>query len=103
MGSVDKRAIDWMPGKSVTLDLRPGPKGRPFKRAQGRMWVNEDGDGTRAGLEFEYQLKFGPIGVWLDQLVVRRQVGRMIPAGRLGLKDHVERGEVSPRQSAEAA
>ena len=86
MCSVDERAIDWRPGKSVSLDVRPGPKGPPFKWARGRMWVDEDGDGTRAGLEFEYQLKFGPIGVWLDRLVVRRQLERMIPSVLHGLK-----------------
>jgi len=103
VGSVDEHAIDWRPGKSVTLDVRPGPKGPPFKRAQGRMWVDEDSDGTRAGLEFEYQLKFGPIGLLLDRLIIRRQFEKMLPAVLRGLKNHVEGGEISPHQSVEAA
>jgi hypothetical protein len=86
MGAVDERAIDWRPGKSVALDVRPGPKEPPFNWARGRMWVDEDGAGTRAGLEFEYQLEFGAIGVWLDRLVVRRQLERMIPSVLHGFK-----------------
>lgn len=93
MGSVDERAIDWRPGKSVTLEVKGGPKGPPFKSAQGRMWVDEDGTGTRAGLDFEYELKFGLIGLLLDRLVMRRQFQKMLPAVLRGLKDHLEPGE----------
>ncbi len=103
MGSVDERAIDWRPGESVTLEVKPGPMGPPFKWAQGRMWVAEDGDGTRAGLEFEYRLKFGPIGLLLDRLVMRRQFEKMIPAVLRGLKDHLEQREADSHRSVEAA
>jgi hypothetical protein len=61
IGSVDERAIDWRPGKSVTLE-------------------------------------FGPIGVWLHRLVVRRQLERMIPSVLPGLKGYVESGEVNSRR-----
>ncbi len=103
MGSVDERAIDWRPGESVTLEVKPGPMGPPFKWAQGRMWVDEEGQGTRAGLEFEYRLKFGPIGLLLDRLVMRRQFEKMLPAVLRGLKNLLEQREADSHRSVEAA
>ena len=54
-------------------------------------YTSEQTEGVGASL--------GPVGVWLDKLVVRRQLERMIPAVLRGLKSYVEVGEISPHES----
>ncbi len=96
MGTIDETAVDWHPGREFTLEIVPGPKAPPFKKAHGRMWVEEDGDGTVVGLEIDYRLKFGPIGRVMDRFLVRPQFRKVVPRVLRGLKRYQEDGKMNP-------
>ena len=96
MGTVDETAVDWQQGREFTLAITPGPKAPPFKHANGRMWIEEQGTGTLVGLEIEYRLKFGPLGRLLNHLMVEPQFRKVVPRVLNGLKRFQEDGVTNP-------
>ena len=91
-GAVEETVIDWEDGSGFTFRMHDFIKGPPFKTAEGRMTVREDGDSTVAGLTIEYRVKFGPIGAIMDHFMIRPQFEKLVPRVLQGLKRHLEAG-----------
>lgn len=94
MGSVTESVAEWQDGERVTLDIRPGKIGPPFKVANARFAVGQDGDETVVTLTVDYALKFGPLGKLLDALLVRSRMRKAFGDVLLGLKHYSETGEI---------
>ncbi len=88
--SVEEHAVEWNDGESFLLELRNGKGMPPFRKARARMHVEGQGDKTRVRMTFEYQLKFGLLGILLNRLVVRSQFEKVVPMVLNGLKRHLE-------------
>jgi len=52
--------------------------------------VESVGEGTRVSQRMEYTVKYGPLGVLMDKLVLRRQSDAGIKKFFAGLKEHAE-------------
>ena len=94
VGKVEEHVIDWKDGEELTLDVVPLEKAPPLRDARGRIQLEADGEETVVTMTVSYRLGFGPIGMLMDALFVRRQVKKVVPAVLRGLKRHAETGEV---------
>ena len=94
VGKVEEHVIDWKDGEELTLDVVPLEKAPPLRDARGRIQLEVDGDETVVTMTVSYRLGWGPIGMLMDALLVRRQFKKVVPAVLRGLKRHAETGEV---------
>ena len=94
VGKVEEHVIDWKHGEELTLDVVPLEKAPPLRDARGRIQLEVDGDETVVTMTVSYRLGWGPIGMLMDALLVRRQFKKVVPAVLRGLKRHAETGEV---------
>lgn len=91
---VEETAIEWTTGKSFTLGIafRKGMK-PPISNLQAVMKTEEIAGKTRVTLEMHYQPKYGPVGWMMNQMMIKPQYQKMVPAILAGLKHYAETGE----------
>ncbi|MFQ5435276.1 MAG: SRPBCC family protein, partial [Anaerolineae bacterium] len=93
--SVEERITDWQAGREYAIEIFDGQKSPPFKTAVARLAVRDDGQGgTIVTGEFDYTLKYGPIGYLMDRFMVRPQFEKAFPRLLAGLKHNCETGEI---------
>ncbi len=97
MGSVEERVIAWNEGRDYQIEIYEGKGTPPFKTAVATLAVQPDGDGSQVTMSLTYQLKFGPVGMLMDQMMIKRQFSKAIPGILAGLKYHAETGELVDR------
>lgn len=85
---VDEAVVEWEPGARLTM--RVTGTNLPFKRADIRFRLEEEGSGTRLTVSPDYALKFGPVGRLLDLLIVRRRYSKGMRALLRGLQRDLE-------------
>lgn len=91
--SVEERIEEWNEGTSMRVRIVDGKRVPPFAEALADISVAADGSGTRVSMSLSYSMKYGPIGVLMDRLVIRRQYAKAVTLILAGLKHHVETGE----------
>ena len=89
---LEERTFDWREGESFKIDVFESTL--PLKSNIVTFQVTPDGDGTRATVTADYVLKFGPIGKLMDVLFAKRQAQQGFDDMMVGLKYHVETGEL---------
>ncbi len=72
------------------LTMRITETNLPFKTADIRFWIEPKGDESRVTVSPTYQLKFGPLGRFLDWVMVRAVYRKGMRDLLRGLKEHVE-------------
>jgi len=88
-GRVVERVTHWEDGRAVGLELESHDWPVDFMRWVTR--IEPHGGGTRITQSLEYQVKFGPLGWLLDQIVMRRKLTSTLNAVFASLARHAER------------
>lgn len=91
--SVEERIVEWTEGESYVVDIYDGSKAPPFRQARAHLSVRPDGAGSIVTGTLEYTLKFGPVGVLMDRLMVAPQLDKAWSQLLAGLKHYVETGQ----------
>ena len=91
--SLDERIVGWQEGEKMVIEIYGGEKLPPWKKATAHFSVRELKGGTLARAEFEYGMKFGPIGALMDRFMIRPQFGKAFGGILAGLKHYLETGE----------
>lgn len=91
-GYLEERAINWRDGEGYSIDLTDSSF--PIKRNRVDFSIHPESDGTRAIVSVDYTLKYGPIGVVIDTLLVGRRYRRGFDDLLAGLKYHIETGKI---------
>jgi hypothetical protein len=90
--TVEERIVEWTEGESYLVDIYGGSKLPPFKRAGARISLRPDGGGTIVTGTLEYSLKFGPVGLLMDRLLVAPRFSLAWTQLFAGLEHYVETG-----------
>ena len=90
-----EEVVEWNEGR--TLTMRITETNLPFQSADIRFELTQVSDGTRVSVSPDYQLKFGPLGQFLDLVFVKRTYRSGMRDLLLGLKRDVE-AENSPAE-----
>lgn len=72
------------------LTMRVTESNLPFARADVGFDLQPEDESTRVTVRPEYELKYGPLGVLMDRLFVRRSYEKGMRSLLRGLKRHVE-------------
>ncbi len=95
LGVVDEVVVVWEEGRR--LHYRVSPLG-PIGDSQSCWEIHPVGErSARVVLRFDYAMRFGPLGVLLDTVAIRRLLTRNLPGALAALKRRVER--VTPRSA----
>lgn len=88
-----ERVTVWEPEKALELTLYECTL--PVRRLRHHYALRREGGGTRVDQTQEYTLKYGPLGVALDAIVVRRKWNAGVKSFFAGLKEYIEAGRPS--------
>ncbi len=91
-GYLEERVFDWRDGEGYSIDVTES--NFPLKRNTVEFSLHPESAGTRAIVSVDYALKYGPIGLLADALLVRRRYRRGFDNLLAGLKYHIETGEI---------
>jgi hypothetical protein len=92
LGGVDEVVAVWEEGRR--LSYRVSPLG-PIGASQSSWEIEPVGErSARVKLRFDYDMRFGPVGVLLDALAVHRLLARNLPGALAALKRRVETGRM---------
>jgi hypothetical protein len=83
-----ERVTVWEPERELEFTLHDCTL--PVRSLRHHYLLTHERGGTRVDQTQEYALKYGPVGVLLDTLVVRRKWDAGVKTFFLGLKRHVE-------------
>lgn len=90
---IKERIVSYKEGESMRVEIYDGKGAPPFKTAFGSFFLQEEDGGTLVKGIFEYELKFGPIGILMDALMVKPKFSGAWDGVLAGLKKHVETGQ----------
>jgi hypothetical protein len=82
-GKVVERVIHWEDGRAVGLEIVESDWPITFMRWVTR--IDPAGNGARVTQKLEYKVKFGPLGMLLDAVVMRRNIERAVGAALEGM------------------
>lgn len=87
-GWVEERVWDWNPHQAIGLEVAASEW--PLVFMKWKTELQADGTGTLVRQEMNYRVKFGPIGVLLDEFIMRRTLDKSIREIFDNLKRYVE-------------
>ena len=94
MGAVEERILTWREGESYSLEIFDGKKVPPFKHAIATISLQSTGpNDTLVNIDFDYALKYGPIGAVMNLMMVRTFLDKGFAGLLAGLKHYAETGE----------
>lgn len=92
-GHLQERVVESIEGEKLSIDIFESSM--PLKSANGTFTLAPiSGGGTRVTVSMEYEVKYGPIGVVLDFLVVKRMLGPSMHQLLAGLDHYIATGEL---------
>jgi hypothetical protein len=92
--SVVERVIDWQDGGSYSVEL--SEFSLPLKRAVATLGVESLGpERSRLKMGMEFQVKYGPVGWLMGQMMMKRMMGRLFLVVLHGLENRVANGAVA--------
>ena len=80
----------------MQIEIYEGKNAPPFKTAVATISLQEKDGGTLVKGSLNYEMKYGPIGVLMDKMMVTPKFGRGWSGLFAGLKKYVETGETVP-------
>ncbi len=99
MGEIEEVIVEWEEGRRYSYDFYRGLP-MPIKSLNNDWSVESDGDGAVVTLLMNFQTKFGPLGLLMESLVLRRMMEKETIVTLAGLKYHTETGEISTLEVA---
>ena len=90
---LDESVVEWNEGRGFVLRLHRGEKGAPvpFRQAQFRYQIDDAGNSQTAfTARLSFSMRWGRVGAWLYQRLMRGPVNRMIRDVAAGMKDFYE-------------
>ncbi len=91
-GYLDEQILEWREGESFKVDIYE--TNLPLHRNVVEFSVEADGSGAIVTVTPNYVLKYGLLGWLMNQLVVRRKFQKGMEDLLIGLKYHIETGEL---------
>lgn len=88
-GFVEERVWEWTPKKAIGLEVAASEW--PIVFMKWKTELADDGKATLVSQEMNYKLKFGPLGILMDALVMRRKLDGGIRDVFERLKSYVEK------------
>jgi len=85
---LDEEVVEFDEGTVITM--RIVGSNMPFAEADIRFTLEEQQSGTEVSVTPDYRLKYGPVGVAMDKLMVQRTYEKGMSGLLRGLKRHVE-------------
>jgi uncharacterized protein YndB with AHSA1/START domain len=87
-----ERVAESEDGKRLVIDVVDSSM--PMRSARGAFALRSTAEGkTEVALTMDYVLKFGPLGVIMDKLILERSMKRGLDALLAGLDQHLQTGE----------
>ncbi len=90
-GETDERVIEWDEGRSFRYEIQSS--GGPIKRASNRWTVRKEAGGSLVQVDFEGEMRYGPLGALMARIMVGPMMKRMIGQALDGLRRRVLTGE----------
>lgn len=87
---LDESVVVWDPDRALTMRITG--TNLPFKSADIRFTLREEGEGTAVTVSPLYELKYGVIGRVFDALYVKRTYEKGMQSLLQGLKENIEAG-----------
>lgn len=88
-----ERVVESEAGKRLVIDVVD--TSMPMKTASGSFDLRPAGEGkTEVTMTMDYVLKFGPLGMIMDKLMLERSMTRALDALLAGLDQHLQTGEL---------
>jgi uncharacterized protein YndB with AHSA1/START domain len=87
-GWIEERVWDWVPGRAIGLEVSASEW--PLTFMKWRTELQDEGGTTLVSQKMSYRLKFGPLGVLVDALMMRRKLDRAVRDLFGNLKRYVE-------------
>lgn len=87
-GYLEEEIVEFDEGHVITM--RIADSNMPMEHADVRFVLESEAEGTRVIVSPEYRVKFGPLGVLMDRVMVRRMFQEAMDSLLHGLKRHVE-------------
>jgi ligand-binding SRPBCC domain-containing protein len=87
-GKVVERVTVWEDGRALGLEVVESDW--PIRHMRWVTRVAPDTGGTRVTQELDYQVKFGPLGWALDQLIMKRMLERNVGRALMGMIERAE-------------
>jgi len=93
MGKVEEEVIEFIEGSLLTLTVEPLEKMPPIRDVKGKFELKDSPAGVLVSMTFSYEMRLGPFGWLMNQMMVKKQLEKTLPLVVNGLKRHVEKGE----------
>jgi uncharacterized protein YndB with AHSA1/START domain len=77
----------WDPEAAIEFTIENAP---PLRTGVARFVLSDSEGGTRLEADFDYEVRFGPLGPVIDRLIVHRQLSSAWNEGIRGLQLHLE-------------
>jgi Polyketide cyclase / dehydrase and lipid transport len=90
-GKVIERVTAWEQGKAVGLEIVESDW--PISRMQWVTRIDPQGAGSILSQKLDYDMKFGPLGWLLNNLVMKRNIQKNVGAALMGLIRLTETGK----------
>ena len=90
--SIEERVTKWRDNEMMEVLITEGKGTPPWKNPMALIELFDENGGTRMRFTFSYQMKLGPIGWLMDNLMIKPQFGKAITAFPAGLKYFIENG-----------
>lgn len=87
-GWVEERVWDWNPPHAIGLEVTAS--GWPIASMKWKTELRDDRDATRLSQAMDYKVKFGPLGLLVDVLMMRRMLKKGVDEALRALKRYVE-------------
>ena len=87
-GFLEEQVVEFDEGSAITMRITDS--NMPIEHADVRFVLEPETAGTRVTVSPQYRVKFGPLGILMDRVVVRRMFQRGMGSLLRGLKRHVE-------------
>ena len=89
-GGIEETITEWNEGREFTYVFTGVG---PISEGYSTWSVKPQGDKTLVHTELRYTVRFGPLGVLMNALIMRRKLNQSLKTSLEGLKHHVKTGD----------
>lgn len=86
--SVVEEVTAWKPGQGFTVKLSD-MAAMPLHEASSEAFITPEGGSSKVTWTFDYRVKYGPLGWFIGQTMMKMMMGKIIDGNLKGLADRV--------------
>lgn len=90
--SIVETISHWIEGEEIVLELSEATL--PIEAATITINIKPTAGITDVSMHMNYSIKYGPLGVLLDKLIMRRMIRKMLGQVLFGLEQHILTGKI---------